>query len=68
MTEKVFVTKSKVELMGVKNLLDSEGIDNFEINKMDSSYAGAFGHYELSVEEHDVEKAKEIIDQFQSGK
>lgn len=66
MTEKVFFTKSKVELMGVKNLLASDGIEFLEINNLDSAYAGIFGDYELSVDEKDVEKAREIIKQFQS--
>lgn len=64
--KKVFFTKSKVEMMGVKNLLESEGIEYFEVDNSDTSYAGLFGHYELLVEEKDEEKAKRLIDQFQS--
>ncbi|WP_019039410.1 DUF2007 domain-containing protein [Psychroflexus tropicus] len=66
MKERIFSTKSKVELMGVKNLLGSEGIDSFEINNVDSAYAGAFGYYELKVNVDDVERAREIIERFQS--
>ena len=64
MNIKIFSTKSKVELMGVKNLLDFEGINYFDINKSDSSYAGLFGQYELSVQKEDEEKAKMIIERF----
>jgi hypothetical protein len=66
MKERVFSTKSKVELMGVKNLLDSESIESFEINNVDSAHAGAFGYYELNVNTEDVEKARKIIERFQS--
>ncbi|MBZ9651579.1 putative signal transducing protein [Psychroflexus montanilacus] len=66
MTKKILITKSKVELMGIKNLLDSEGIENFEINNVDPGFAGVFGDYELKVNEKDFEKAREIIKQFQS--
>lgn len=52
--------------MGIKNLLDSEGIECFELDNSDSSYAGLFGHYELLVKERDEEKAKELISKFQS--
>ena len=67
MKKKVFFTKSKVELMGVKNLLESEGIECFEVDNLDSSYAGLFGHYELKVDYNDVQRAEEIIHQFQSN-
>lgn len=67
MIEKVFVTKSKIELMGIKNLLNSEGIECFEVDTMDSAYAGIFGQYELKVAQNDVEKANEIIDKFQKN-
>ncbi|GAA0754760.1 putative signal transducing protein [Psychroflexus lacisalsi] len=66
MKTKVYTTKSKVQLMGIKNLLDSEGIECLELDNSDSSYAGLFGHYELLVKESDEEKAKELISQFQS--
>jgi hypothetical protein len=62
---KIFTTTSKVELMGVKNLLMSEDIDCFEKDKMDSSYAGIFGQYELFISENNEDKAKEIIEEFQ---
>jgi hypothetical protein len=68
MRTRIFVTKSKVELMGIKNLLDSEGIENFETNNIDPGFAGVFGDYELKVNEEDEEKAQTIIDQFLSGK
>jgi hypothetical protein len=64
---KIFTTTSKVELMGVKNLLMSEDIDCFEKDKMDSSYAGIFGQYELFISENDEDKAKAIIEEFQKS-
>ncbi len=67
MDKRVFYTKSKVELMGVKNLLESQGIKCYEVDKVDSSYGGVFGNYELMVDENDEEKAKEIIEQFESN-
>jgi hypothetical protein len=66
MDKNVYSTKSKVLLMGVKNLLESENIPCFEVNKLDSSYAGAFGNYQLMVEEKDEERAKELIQNFES--
>lgn len=64
--KKVFFTKSNVEIMGVKNLLESEGIEYFELDNSDTSYAGLFGHYELLVREEDEQRAKKLIDEFQS--
>jgi len=64
---KIFTTTSKVELMGIKNLLMSEDIDYFEKDKMDSSYAGIFGQYELFVSENNEDKAKAIIEKFQKS-
>lgn len=64
MNVKVFTTKSEVKMMGVKNLLDSHNIDYFDLNKSDSSYAGLFGQYELSVNSEDEVKAKLIIDDY----
>ena len=66
MNKKVYSTKSKVLLMGVKNLLDSENISSFEVNKLDSSYAGAFGDYQLMVNDKDEEQAKLLIEEFES--
>lgn len=67
MDKKVFYTKSKIEMMGVKNLLESQGIKCYEMDKVDSSYAGIFGNYELMVDESNEEKAKEIISEFESN-
>ena len=59
MRVRVFVTKSKVELMGIKNLLNSEGIETFEIDNLDPGFAGVFGEYELKVNETDEDRAKD---------
>ncbi|SDG40469.1 putative signal transducing protein [Psychroflexus sediminis] len=66
MDKKVYYTKSKVEMMGVKNLLESEGIECYEVDKVDSSYGGVFGDYQLMVDESDEEKAKALIEKFES--
>ncbi|NEV92607.1 DUF2007 domain-containing protein [Psychroflexus sp. YR1-1] len=66
MDKKVYYTKSKVEMMGVKNLLESEGIRCYEVDKVDSSYGGVFGDYQLMVDESDEEKAKALIEKFES--
>lgn len=66
MDKKVYYTKSKVEMMGVKNLLESEGIACWEVDKVDSSYGGVFGDYQLMVDESDEEKAKALIEKFES--
>lgn len=67
MDKKVYYTKSKVEFMGVKNLLESEGIKCYEVDKVDSSYGGVFGDYQLMVDESDEEKAKALIEKFESN-
>lgn len=63
-TKKIFSGTSPVEIMGVKNLLESEGIECFEINKSDSSYVGLLGEIELYVNESQVEKALTVLETF----
>ncbi len=65
-TKRIFSGTSPVEIMGVKNLLESEGIECFEINKSDSSYVGLLGEIELYVNESQVEKALGVLETFKS--
>ncbi|WP_372643741.1 DUF2007 domain-containing protein [Ancylomarina sp.] len=65
-TKKIFSGISPVVIMGVKNLLESEGIECFEINKSDSSYVGLLGEIELYVDESQVEKAQNVLKTFKS--
>lgn len=65
-TKRIFSSKSPVEIMGVKNLLESEGIECFEINKADSSYVGLFGEIEIYVEESQAEKALTVLETYKS--
>jgi hypothetical protein len=59
--KKIYTSDSRIQIMDAKHLLDETGINYFEINKMDSSYAGAFGNIELHVEETDAEKAIKVL-------
>lgn len=55
---KIYSTDSEIQAIDAKHLLDEAGINYFEINKMDRSYAGILGgSIELYVEETDTEKA-----------
>jgi hypothetical protein len=48
--------------MDAKHLLDEAEINYFEINKMDTAYAGILGgSIELHVEETEVEKALKVL-------
>lgn len=64
MLEKVFTTKSKIESMGIKHLLEEEGIELQYIDKTDRSYPGLFGYIEISVDESHKEKALSLIDSY----
>jgi len=65
-TKRIFSGTSPVEIMGVKNLLESEGIECFEMNKSDSSYVGLLGEIEIYVDESQVEKALSVLSTFKS--
>lgn len=64
MLEKVFTTQSKIESMGIKHLLEEEGIKLQYIDKTDRSYPGLFGYIEIRVDEADKEKALSLIDSY----
>ena len=65
-SKRIFSGTSPVEIMGVKNLLESEGIECFVINKSDSSYVGILGEIEIYVDESQVEKALSVLSSFKS--
>ncbi|MFO7703351.1 putative signal transducing protein [Psychroflexus maritimus] len=64
MKEKVFNSKSEIEVTGLRNALAEAGIDSFTVDKKDSSYAGAFGAIQIFVEKGNKEKAEEVIKKY----
>ncbi len=59
--KKIIASSSQIEIIGIKNLLDSAGIEYFELNKSDSAYVGVFDNYEIYVDPSDEEKALAIL-------
>ncbi|WP_163515864.1 putative signal transducing protein [Gelidibacter japonicus] len=59
---KIYSGSSQVRVMEIKNILENEGIEYQEVNKMDSSYAGIFGEIQLFVSEADAEKAVQLVE------
>ncbi|MCH8535566.1 MAG: DUF2007 domain-containing protein [Flavobacteriaceae bacterium] len=64
MKEKVFNSKSEIEITGLRNALADAGIESFVVDKKDSSYAGAFGDIQLFVEKKNKEKAEAVIEKY----
>ena len=64
MKEKVFNSKSDIEVTGIRNALADAGIESFSVDKKDSSYAGAFGDIQIFVEKENKEKAQAIIEKY----
>ncbi|WP_046745984.1 putative signal transducing protein [Kordia zhangzhouensis] len=63
--KKIYSTDSQIQVMDAKHLLEEAGINYFEINKMDSSYAGILGgSIELHVAEEDVSKAIAVLNEL----
>lgn len=58
---KIYSGRSQVRAMEIKNLLQSIGVKYYEINKLDSAYAGILGELELYVDEADADKARDVI-------
>lgn len=58
---KIYSGTSQVKMMEIKNMLENEGIEYFEMNKLDSSYTGILGELQLYVSEADFEKVKELL-------
>ncbi len=63
---KIYSGTSQVRFMEVKNLLESEGIEYYEINKLDSSYTGILGELQLYVSEADAEKTQQLLESIQN--
>ncbi|MGB2129590.1 MAG: DUF2007 domain-containing protein [Flavicella sp.] len=59
--KKIYSSNSQIDIMSIKNLLSSEGIHCFELNKSDSSYVGIFDEIQLFINEEDTEKAIDLI-------
>ncbi len=49
----------------LKQILENENIESFIINKQDSSYH--FGHIEVYVNSCELEKAKQITEEFEKN-
>lgn len=60
--KKIFTSSSQIEVMAIKNLLDTNGIGYFELNKSDSSYVGIFDEIQLFVASEDEAKATALIE------
>ncbi|AXG72203.1 putative prokaryotic signal transducing protein [Kordia sp. SMS9] len=59
---KIYTTNEQIQAMDAKHILSEAGINYFEINKMDRSYAGMLGgDIELHVAKEDAEKALELL-------
>ena len=63
---KIYSGTSQVKLMEIKNILDSEGITYYEMNKLDSSYAGILGELQLYVSESDATKAQRLLENVEN--
>lgn len=61
---KIYSDTSQIRIMEVKNLLEDEGIDYYEVDKRDSSYTGILGEIQLYVTETDSKKALLIVDKI----
>lgn len=60
--KKIYSSDSQIQIMDAKHILDQANVNYFEINKMDSSYAGILGgSIELHVEEVDAKKALTLL-------
>ncbi|MBC8756597.1 DUF2007 domain-containing protein [Kordia sp. YSTF-M3] len=60
--QKIYTSDSQIQIMDAKHILDEAGINYFEINKMDTAYAGILGgSIELHVEEADAEKSLKLL-------
>ena len=59
---KIYSGNSQVKVMEIKNILESEGIEYYEMNKLDSSYTGILGELQLYVSEADSEKAQQLLE------
>ena len=59
---KIYSGTSQIRVMEIKNILESENIEFYEINKLDSSYTGILGEINLFVDAVNAEKAKRLVE------
>jgi hypothetical protein len=60
--QKIYSSDSRIQIMDAKHILDDAEVNYFEINKMDTAYAGILGgNIELHVDEKDAQKAVELL-------
>ncbi len=59
---KIYSGTSQIRVMEIKNILEMEGIEYYEINKLDSSYTGILGEIQLYVSEVDSRKAQQLLE------
>ena len=59
---KIYSGNSQVKVMEIKNILESEGIEYYEMNKLDSSYTGILGELQLYVSAADSQKAQQLLE------
>ena len=64
--EKIYFGGNEFKVIIARDLLAENGINSVIMNQKDSSYL-FFGDVELYVEEHDVMKSREILDQLING-
>lgn len=62
---KIYSGTSQVRVMEIKNLLETEGIKYYEMNKLDSSYTGILGELQLYVAEADAQKAQQVLERIE---
>ncbi|MEO5789149.1 MAG: DUF2007 domain-containing protein [Gelidibacter sp.] len=62
---KIYSGTSQIRAMEIKNILESEGIEYYELNKLDSSYTGILGELQLYVSEADSEKAQQLMESIE---
>lgn len=63
---KIYSGNSQVRAMEIKNILESEGIAYYEMNKLDSTYTGILGELQLYVSEADAKKAQELLESIEN--
>ncbi|MGC1632803.1 MAG: DUF2007 domain-containing protein [Gelidibacter sp.] len=63
---KIYSGTSQIRAMEIKNILESEGIEYYEMNKLDSSYTGILGELQLYVSEADSEKAQQLLERIEN--
>ena len=58
---KVYSGTCQIKLMEIKNILESEGIAFYEMNKLDSNHTWILGELQIHVSETNAEYAQELL-------